>query len=114
MFIVAKLKKSKLQCAKIFTWFIVVKHEEELDEPGQLDCLEHLSDEPQLAEIDDEPEDGELGSVFVKSVLGNSALMESWAQDSKAPDSQGLGPNCPPQKSGQLGPGAQLSRAQFA
>ena len=53
-------------------WFIVVEHEEELDKPGQLDCLEHLSDEPQLAEIDDEPEDGELGSVFVKSVPGTS------------------------------------------
>ena len=39
------------------TWFIVVKHEEELDKPGQLDCLEHLSDETQLAEVDDEPEE---------------------------------------------------------
>ena len=46
------------------TWFIVVEHEEELDEPGQLDCLEHLPDEPQLAEIDDEPAGGEFCSVF--------------------------------------------------
>ena len=39
------------------TWFIVVEHEEELDEPGQLDCLEHLSNEAQLAEVNDEPEE---------------------------------------------------------
>ena len=38
------------------TWFIVVEHEEELDKPGQLDCLEHLSDEAQLAEVNHEPE----------------------------------------------------------
>ena len=40
------------------TWFIVVEHEEELDEPGQLNCLEHLSDEAQLAEVNHEPEGG--------------------------------------------------------
>ena len=57
-------------------WFIVVEHEEELDEPGQLDCLEHLSDEPQLAEIDDEPEDAKFRSVFVKSLLGKSGPVE--------------------------------------
>ena len=50
------------------TWFIIVEHEEELDEPGQLHGLEHLSNEPQLAEIDDEPEGWEFRSVFVKSV----------------------------------------------
>ena len=38
------------------TWFIVVEHKEELNKPRQLDCLEHLSDEAKLTEVNDKPE----------------------------------------------------------
>ena len=51
----SKLKKSKLQCAKIFTWFIVVKHEEELNEPRKFHRFEHLSNETQLTKVNNKP-----------------------------------------------------------
>ena len=38
------------------TWFIVVEHKEELNKPRQLDCLEHLSNEAKLTEVNYEPE----------------------------------------------------------
>ena len=37
------------------TWFIIVEHEEEVDQPGQLHGLEHLADEAELAEVDHKP-----------------------------------------------------------
>ena len=40
------------------TWFIVVEHKEELNKPRQLDCLEHLSDEAKLTEVNNKPEAG--------------------------------------------------------
>lgn len=70
------------------TWFIVVEHEEELDEPGQLNCLEHLSDEAQLAEVNHEPEGGYVQfqlncspdsctSTFINSALRISGTGQS-------------------------------------
>ena len=41
------------QC--LLTWFVIVKHQEEVDQPRQLHRLEHLPDEAQLAEIYHEP-----------------------------------------------------------
>ena len=37
------------------TWFVVVEHQEELNQPGKLCRLEHLPDEAKLAEVDHKP-----------------------------------------------------------
>ena len=41
------------QC--FLTWFVIVKHQEEVDQPRQLHRLEHLTDEAQLTEVYHEP-----------------------------------------------------------
>jgi hypothetical protein len=35
--------------------FVGVEHDEKLDQPWQLDALEHFADESELAELDHEP-----------------------------------------------------------
>ena len=37
------------------TWFIVVKHEEEIDKPRQLQGFEHLSNKTELTEVYHKP-----------------------------------------------------------
>lgn len=36
-------------------WFVGVEHDEKLDQPRQLDALEHFADEAELAELDHKP-----------------------------------------------------------
>ena len=40
---------------ELVSGFVVVEHDQELVEDGQVDGLEHLADEPELAEVQDEP-----------------------------------------------------------
>ena len=51
-----------------FTWFIIVEHEEEVDQPGQLHRLEHLTNESKLTEVNHKPR-------FLLSYLGQGKVL---------------------------------------
>ena len=44
---------------------VVVEHEEELDQSGQVRALEQLPDKPQLAVVDHKPENGKKSHIFI-------------------------------------------------